>query len=285
MKMLNTFRRSFLPAAWLGWQIESNWTDPFMFLVFSIVKPVATVMILVFMYRAVSPAGTDSPIYAYIYLGNAFYIYVGAVMAGASYSILDDRERYRSLKYIYIAPISIPLYLLGRAVARFITGTIAVIITLTAGVLFFGLSLNPLGVDWPMFFAALTLGVICLTCMGILLGSWTMTIRTEPWFIGDAAAAALYLFSGAIFPITLLPALLQPVGFLMPMTYWLELLRRAILGPGAAAFPTLAGFSNLQLLGILGAITVAFAVIAMLAYGYFDRVAREKGLIDSQNNF
>lgn len=283
--MLNTFRRSFLPAAWLGWQIESNWTDPFMFLVFSIVKPVATVMILVFMYRAVSPAGTDSPIYAYIYLGNAFYIYVGAVMAGASYSILDDRERYRSLKYIYIAPISIPLYLLGRAVARFITGTIAVIITLTAGVLFFGLSLNPLGVDWPMFFAALTLGVICLTCMGILLGSWTMTIRTEPWFIGDAAAAALYLFSGAIFPITLLPALLQPVGFLMPMTYWLELLRRAILGPGAAAFPTLAGFSNLQLLGILGAITVAFAVIAMLAYGYFDRVAREKGLIDSQNNF
>jgi len=283
--MLNTFRRSFFPAAWLGWQIESNWTDPFMFLVFSIVKPVASVMILVFMYRAVSPAGTDSPIYAYIYLGNAFYIYVGAVMAGASYSILDDRERYRSLKYIYIAPISIPLYLLGRAVARFITGTIAVIITLAAGVFFFGLPLNPLGVDWLTFFAALTLGVICLTCMGILLGGWTMTIRTEPWFIGEAAAAALYLFSGAIFPITLLPGFLQPVGFLMPMAYWLELLRRAILGPGAAAFPTLAGFSNLQLFSILGAITIAFAVIAMLAYGYFDRVAREKGLIDSYHNF
>jgi len=283
--MLKSFSRSFFPAAWLGWQIESNWTDPFMFLVFSIVKPVASVMILVFMYRAVSPAGTDSPIYAYIYLGNAFYIYVGAVMAGASYSILDDRERYRSLKYIYIAPISIPLYLLGRAVARFITGTIAVIITLAAGVFFFGLPLNPLGVDWLTFLAALTLGVICLTCMGILLGGWTMTIRTEPWFIGDAAAAALYLFSGAIFPITLLPGFLQPVGFLMPMTYWLELLRRAILGPGAAAFPTLAGFSNLQLFSILGAITIAFAVIAMLAYGYFDRVAREKGLIDSYHNF
>lgn len=283
--MLNTFRRSFLPAAWLGWQIESNWTDPFLFLVFSIVKPVASVMILVFMYRAVSTAGAGAPIYAYIYLGNAFYIYVGAVMAGASYSILDDRERYRSLKYIYIAPVSIPLYLLGRAVARFITGTIAVLITLGVGLLFFGLPINPLGIDWLTFLAALLLGVICLTCMGILLGSWTMTIRTEPWFLGDTVAAALYLFSSAIFPITLLPTVLQPIGFLMPMTYWLELLRRAILGPGAAAFPTLAGFSNLQLFGILGAITIAFAAIAMLAYGYFDHVAREKGLIDSYSNF
>jgi ABC-2 type transport system permease protein len=283
--MLNTLRRSFLPAAWLGWQIESNWTDPFLFFVYSIIKPVASVLILVFMYRAVSQAGTDSPIYAYIYLGNAFYIYVGAVMAGASYSILDDRERYRSLKYIYIAPISIPLYLLGRAVARFITGSMAVTITLAAGVLFFGLPFNPLGVDWPMFFTALALGVICLTCMGIIIGGWTLTIRSEPWFIGEATAAALYLFSGAIFPITLLPPFLQPIGFLMPMTYWLELLRRAILGSGAAAFPTLASFSNEQLFAILGLITLVFSGLAAVAYNYFDRVAREKGLIDSQNNF
>lgn len=283
--MLNAIRRSFVPAAWLGWQIESNWTDPLLFVTFSILRPVASVLILVFMYRAVSPAGTDSPIYAYIYLGNAFYIYVGAVMAGASYSILDDRERYRSLKYIYIAPVTIPLYLLGRAVARFITGSIAVVVTLTAGALFFGVPFNPFTTNWPMFLAALLLGVLCLTCMGILIGGWTLTIRTEPWFIGDATAAALYLFSGAIFPITLLPTWLQPVGFVLPITYWLELLRRAILGPGAAAFPTLAAFSDAQLFGILALITLIFAIIAALAYSYFDRVAREKGLIDSQNNF
>ena len=36
-----TFTRSFRMAAWLGWQIESNWTDPFLFAVYSIVKPLA----------------------------------------------------------------------------------------------------------------------------------------------------------------------------------------------------------------------------------------------------
>ena len=206
-------------------------------------------------------------------------------MAGASYSVLDDRERYRTLKYIYVAPISIPVYLLGRAVARFITGSIAVIITITAGVLFFKVPINVAAANWPMLLAALALGVACLTFMGIMLGAWTMTIRTEPWFLGEAVAAALYLFSGAIFPITILPSFLQPIGFAMPMTYWLELLRRALLGSGAAAFPTLAGFSNLQLFGILGGLTVVFGLIAAVAYRYFDKVARDNGMIDAQSNF
>jgi len=283
--MLKTFRNTFFPAAWLGWQIESNWTDPFLFIVFSILKPIASVMILVFMYNAVSRNAADSPIYSYIYLGNAFYIYVGAVMAGGSYSILDDRERYRSLKYLYIAPINIPVYLLGRAVARFITGTIAVFITLSAGVLFFKVPLNILSINWLMLFAAMVLGVACLTFMGIVLGMWTLTLRTEPWFIGEAVAAALYLFSGAIFPITILPTILQPIGFIMPMTYWLELIRRSLLGSGAAAFPTLAGFSDIQLFGILSLITLAFGLIASFAFRFFDKVARDNGMIDAQSNF
>lgn len=283
--MFKTFSRSFIPASWLGWQIESNWTDPLFFFALSILKPVAGVLILVFMFNAVSRAGAASPIYAYIYLGNAFYIYVGAVMAGASYSILDDRERYRTLKYIYIAPVNIPLYLFGRAVARFVTGTIAVVVTLGAGVFFFKVPINFSTANWPMFFAALALGVICLAFMGIVLGTWTMTIRNEPWFLGDAAAAALYLFSGAIFPISILPAWLQPIGFIMPMSYWLELLRRALLGAGANAFPTFAAFSNSQLFGILAAITAAFGLIAFLAFRYFDHVARESGMIDALSNF
>src|SRR3989304_3853637 len=107
-----------------------------------------------------------------------------------------------------------------------------------------GIAVTELLFYWPMFFGALMLGVFCLSFMGIIIGTWTLTIRNEPWFVGDAAAAALYLFSGAIFPITILPAFLQPIGFLLPMTYWLELIRPPLLGAGAAAFPPLAPFSH-----------------------------------------
>ncbi|MEN9564663.1 MAG: hypothetical protein RIR73_2907, partial [Chloroflexota bacterium] len=37
----STSWRSFRMAAWLGWVIESNWTDPFLFAVYSIVKPIS----------------------------------------------------------------------------------------------------------------------------------------------------------------------------------------------------------------------------------------------------
>jgi ABC-2 type transport system permease protein len=283
--MIQTIRRSFIPAAWLGWQIESNWTDPLVFFVFSALRPLASVMILVFMFRAVARIGTDSPLYGYIFLGNAFYIYVVAIMAGASFSILDDRERYRSLKYIYIAPILIPAYLFGRAMARFLTGTIAVAITIVVGILFLNVPIHPLQVNWPMFIAAMLLGVISLGSMGIILGSLTLTVRSEAWFLGEATAGALHLFSGAVFPVTLLPSYLQTVAFILPMTYWLELVRRALLGPGVVGFPTLATFGNTELFAILAALTIAFGAAALVAFRYFDRIAREKGLIDVQSNF
>ncbi len=277
--------RTFKTAAWLGWQIESNWTDPYLFFVFSVLKPVASVLILVFMYRIVSQAGPNSPIYAYIYLGNAFYIYVGAMVAGASYAILDDREHYRTLKYLYVAPIQIPVYLFGRAVAKFIVGSMAVIITLLAGVLFFHVPLNLAAANWPLFLAALALGLLCLAFMGISLGMWTLTIQNEPWMLGESIAAALYLFSGAIFPLTLLPVFLRPLGFLLPLTYWLELVRRALLGPRAAAFPTLAAFSNGQLLAVLAGLTLVAGGVAYVAFRHFDHVARERGMIDLTSNF
>ena len=283
--MIQTFRRSFVPAAWLGWQIESNWTEPLLFLAFSVLRPLGSVMILVFMFRAVARVGTDSPLYGYIFLGNAFYVYVVAIMAGASFSILDDRERYRSLKYIYIAPVHVPSYLFGRAMARFLTGTIAVVITLIVGVLVLNVPIHPFQVNWTMFIAAMLLGVISLGSMGVILGSLTLTIRSEAWFLGEATAGALHLFSGAVFPVTLLPRYLQPIGFVLPMTYWLELVRRALLGPSAVSFPTLAAFGNTELFAILSSLTVAFSIAALFAFRYFDRVAREKGLIDVQSNF
>ena len=283
--MLRTFSRSFRTAAWLGWQIESNWTDPFLFFVFSILKPVSSVLILVFMYNTVAATGPGDPIFAYIYLGNAFYIYVGAVMAGTSYAVLDDRERYRTLKYMFIAPISIPVYLVGRAMARFIIGTLAVTVTLLAGIVFFDVPIDLLRVNWPLFIVTMPLGLLCLIFMGIVLGMWTLTLRSEPWFIGEAAAAALYLFSGAIFPISILPNWLQPIGYAMPISYWLELIRRALLGQRAVAFPTFATLSDLQLLAILAGITLAFGLLSTVGFRIFDRQAREQGMIDTVSNF
>jgi ABC-2 type transport system permease protein len=219
-KLRGTYR-SLKTGAWLGWQIESNWTDPFLFAVYSIIKPVAGAAILVVMYGVITGGAFQEPIFAYIYLGNAFYIYVGAVMTGVSWAVIDDREHYKTLKYIFVSPVKIRFYLIGRGVARFLTGSISVLITLLAGILFLDLPLDPGTINWPFFMAALTLGVAMLAMMGLALAGITLLIAHHVWFLGDAVAGSLFLFSGAIFPLEVLPAWLRPLGYAMPLpTGW-----------------------------------------------------------------
>lgn len=285
-RILNSkYLRSFRTAAWLGWQIESNWTDPFLFAVYSFIKPVSSAAILVVMYSIITGGAFESPIFTYIYLGNAFYIYVGAVMAGVSWAVIDDREHYKTLKYMYVAPIHIPLYLFGRGVAKFLVGSIAVLITILFGVLFLHVRLDPGSVNWTLFILSLFIGVVMLAMLGLLLAGVTLMIAHHVWFLGEAVAGALYLFSGAIFPLEVLPPILRPIGYLMPITYWLELLRRSLVGSVAEAFPTLAALSDQQLLGILGGLTFFFGLAAVLVFRWCEHQARERGLIDMVTNY
>ncbi len=277
--------RTFRISAWLGWQIESNWTDPFLFAIYSVVKPLSGAAILVVMYSIITQADFASPIFPYIYLGNAFYIYVGQIMAGVSWAIIDDREHYKTLKYMYIAPISFPVYLLGRGVAKFLVASSSVLITILFGVLFLKVEIDPALIDWPLFLGGLLIGVLMLAMMGLLLGGIALLIAHHTWFLGEGVAGALYLFSGAIFPLEVLPSFLRPIGYAMPLTYWLELLRRALVGSVAEAFPTLAGLSNMQLLGIVIGLTLLFGVASYFVFRWCEKEARERGLLDIVTNY
>ena len=282
---LARFWHSFKTAAWLGWQIESNWADLFVFAIYSLIKPLASAAILVVMYGIITGGNFGSPVFPYIYLGNAFYLYVGAIMAGISWAVIEDREHYRTLKYIYVAPLNIPSYLLGRGMARFITGTISVTVVVLTGVFFLQVPIDPVLVDWPLFFLSLSIGVVMLAMMGLILAGITLLIANHAWFIGEGVAGALYLFSGAIFPLEILPTWLRPVGYAMPITYWLELIRRALVGQVAEAFPTLAALTDGELLAILAALTVVFGIASIFIFRRCDHIARERGMIDMTTNY
>jgi ABC-2 type transport system permease protein len=91
--------------------------------------------------------------------------------------------------------------------------------------------------------------------------------------------------SGAVFPLDVLPDWLRPIGYFMPTTYWLELLRRSLVGNVAQAFPTLSGFNNMQILGILLGLSLFFGIISLQVFKICDRIARERGMIDRTTNY
>lgn len=242
-------------------------------------------MILVVMYGIISKNQFDNPVFAYLFIGNAFYQYVGNVMVGVSWAIVDDREHYRTLKYLYVSPISIPYYLLGRGIARIVITTFSVLIIMIVGVVFLDIPFNPGVINWPLFIASLVIGIIMLAMLGLLLAGATLRMAQYSFNIGDTVAGALYLFSGAIFPLEVLPAFLRPIGYIMPISYWLELIRRSLVGGVAQAFPTFSQLTNQDLMLILIGLTILFGIVSVWAWKKFDWQARERGLIDQTNNY
>ena len=277
--------RTFVTAAWLGWQIESNWTDPFLFAIYSIARPLSSIAILVVMYNVITDGAMDDPLFAFIYLGNALYILVAQVMTGVSWSIIDDREHYRTMKQLHTAPMNSYFYLLGRGVARFTIACIALVITLSAGVLFFKLPLTLSEINFPLLVVTFIAGIITIACMGLTLGAFTLFAGRHAFSLGDAFSGAMFLFTGAIFPLDVLPGWMQPIGYVFPPTYWLELMRRGILGDQMARFETFNSFTTNELLIIVLSLMVVMAVASHKFYAWALNRARYLGVIDEQTNY
>lgn len=262
-------------SAWLGWQSESNWADPWLFIVYSLVKPIAAAMILVVIYRIVGSATADA-LFPGMYVGNAFFMYVGALMFGASWVIIDDREYYQVLKYVYISSAGMFWYLAGRTVAQFIVSTFAVIVLLLFGRYALGVSLA--GVNWGLFAMVFPLGI--LTCFGfgfVLAGVLLLSARHGEAY-AESVAGALYLLCGVVFPLDVLPGWLQAVGKVIPLTYWVEAIRRALLGEGFGQ--ALAGYSDTTIVSVLVVSTVFTLVGSIVFFTAMDRIARQRGLLD-----
>ena len=266
--------RSFRTAIGLGWAIESNWSDPFLFAIYTLAKPLAAAMILVVMFNVIT-GGQGNEFLQFLIVGSALWNVVFGVMGGLVQSILEDRERYRMMKYVVVTPSSLFPFLLGRSLARILISFIAVFLTLGVGVVLLGVELRP---NVLYLVPALVLGVVAVMALGIFMAGWCLQLRQEAWSYPEAIAGALYLISGAIFPIDILPSFLHPVAYAFPTTWWLEASRRGLLGHGSpGAIGGLPDGIVMLLLVVTTAITVP---LALAAFAWFMRRARQAGLLD-----
>jgi ABC-2 type transport system permease protein len=98
----------------------------------------------------------------------------------------------------------------------------------------------------------------------------------------EGVVGVLFLLSGVVFPVELLPGVFSDLGRLMPWTYWLEGIRHVLIG--APFNSSLAGLSdNVILLRLLLLTTGISLVAAATLYGA-ERLAVSKGKIDQKTD-
>ena len=282
--------RGYRTAVRLGWETEANWTDPLIFFTYSVAKPVAAALMLVFMLEVISAGAADPRLRAFVVIGSAMWSFVVAGGAGLALSVLEDRERYRMLKYLYVSPNSLLVLLVGRGTARVVMGGFGAAVTLAMGVAFLGLPFDPLAVDWPLALASMSLGLVSVVSLGVVLASIAMQTRQEAWQYPEAVAGALFLVVGAGFPLFVLPVPAQLVGLAMPLTWWLEGVRGALfpgiqtaIGGVGSAYTQWTGTgapSSTEIVLALAATTAVTAALAVLVFRWSERSAREKGVFD-----
>jgi ABC-2 type transport system permease protein len=281
--------RSFRTAAILGWQMEANWTDPILFFIYSVAKPVSATLLVVFMIQVIGGASTQA-FQAFVIVGSALWAFVLNGISGLPWSILEDRERYRMLKYIYVSPSRFVVVLLGRGVARVAVGGMGALITLALGVLALGVPFEPAVIDWPLLVVTSLLGLATLTAIAIAMAAVCIQVRQEAWFYPEATAGALFLISGAVFPLAVLPAPVQLIALLDPLTWWIAGVREALfpagidsVGGAGSVWHALTGTREPGPGAIVIALLVTGALVTLASFALFrisERRAKNAGLLD-----
>ena len=270
-------------AARLGFQIESNGSDPIVFLVYALAKPLATSLILYVMFRVIVGAGTDDPRFIALYVGNALYSYVLLLLVGLSWAVFEDREQYRMLKYVALAPMGLVAYLLGRSWAKFVLATLSASVVLGFGMLALGMRF-PVSPGSLVLFAGVTLvGAAGVAAVGLVLAGCAMVFARQSMTMNEATAAVLYLLCGVVFPPDFLPRLLQPVALALPITWWMEATRRTLGSRGFSAL--LDRWPDVGLGAMLVAVTAVWVGLGLFLFGRFERRARSLGLLDVTTAF
>ena len=274
--------RTLKQAVWLGWKVDTNWADPLVFAIYYMIRPVAGLLVIAAMF-IIGSAAFDATQFAFVFIGNSFYIYVVQIMMTMSLLIHEDRAHYEVLKHIYLSPGSLRWYILGRSLNGVLNATISLVLTLGLGLLIFQgimgiqIPVNWLSINFPVLVVTILVGVLCFIALGfIICGINIMTSKVQ-FMLSEYVTGILYLFGGVIFLPSLLPPWGQAIANALPVTYFIRAVRFSILGPASSSI-------QMDLVYLL-VTTAATLLVSWLFFRFAMREARRKGLIDRKEEY
>ena len=270
-------------AARLGWLSESNWTRAWVYLLYAAARPLSMCLILYFIYRVATRQPATSPMFLAIYAGSAFFTVIATLTAALSWVIIEDREHYQIIRYVYIAPLRFWQYIVGRSLPVLGISVSTLLIILGFGAVVLGLPLGPGHVNWPLMLPTFLLGLANAAALGMAFAGLVLITARHSMLLAEGAGATFLLVCGVIYPVDFLPRWLHPVALALPMTYWMELVRRSY---GVLGFsPMLAAWGTGKLFAVFAATTVGLALVAVWGFRRLEHLAKRLGKLDQATNY
>lgn len=269
--------RGFLASMYIGLQIESNWTRKWVWLLYLAAYPIGSFLAVIILYGVF---GKETGLLPYALYGTIFYYSLSMVFFDMAFSVHDDREHYQTLKYIFLSGTSYLVYLCGRAATRYLIAIAGIVINLGWLIPVLHLPFRP---DWRYLAAGAILGYLVATGLGLMMASvFLLTIKLDVDVV-DALFGGMFVLSGALFPPTAFPAVIAKIAEFVPMSPFIELMRRAVSGSVLTSF--LGTVSTPELLGRVALSAIVLFGIGSILVALGSRQAQRKGYIDVTTAF
>ena len=201
--------------------------------IFALIMPLAVLIVLGILYGR-RPAFEGAP---YSFMAQSFgalcaiSICAGGLM-GLPLVVADYRER-RILKRFRVTPVR-PALLLGVELTMYALYCVLSLLTLGAAAALCGVRLHG---SAAAFLGSWLLTMLSTLSIGLMVGGLARNAR-QAGVIATVLYFPALLFSGTTLPIERMPALMQRLVSLFPLTQGIELMKRTFLGlESAAALP------------------------------------------------
>jgi ABC-2 type transport system permease protein len=163
--------------------------------------------------------------FAYSLVGFLFFDYLNAALDTFERSLQEARDG-GTLESLLVTQVSLPVVLTGSALYPFVATTLRIAVYVAWGALLFGFPLR--FTNWLSVAVVLIATLLAFSGLGIFSASYLLLFkRGNParWFVVGVSS----IVGGMLFPVSILPAWLQFVARLNPVTYALDAMRAALL--------------------------------------------------------
>ncbi len=244
-----------LTRRYIGWEI--------CFLVYSMVSAFSIGLI-----GKTMGAGDEQAV-LYLIIGALMWNFLANIFNEIAHTISWERWE-GTLEYTFMAPVHRLTHLMGVTWFAILYGLVRTLLVLFAATWFFGLNLE--GANIPGALVVLACACFPMLGLGLVVAVLPLMSAEKGSQAAHIILGLILLISGVYYPISALPAWLQPFGYISPVTYTLNGVRSALLE----------GTPTVQLLSLSGALVLSGLVLIPVGYFIFlqgEKYAKRHGLL------
>jgi ABC-2 type transport system permease protein len=258
------FLRLFFVGGLLSYRALFNWIRPGIYIATMLGSPLFQILFFAYLGRY-SGLQDDT----YFVVGNAVQVSAMSGIYAMTLTIANERQ-YQTLLPILATPANRLALFLGRAVPVIANGLFVSVFGFAVGALFLDFHLDANQI--PSLAVVVLVTVFSCTALGMVLGSFGLRAR-DVFFFSNLVYFLMLLVCGVNIPPESLPAWLEGIGKVVPLTHGIEAARDVVDGA------TLGDVSGLVLTELT--IGVVYTAFAFVLFRYFEFASRKNAALEA----